>query len=71
MEDTERDSPMIDDDEKARGTSAGLPLLLSSRLSHLLPETLHSGVFTENVFCINSDKLVMTFHSGNIFHAKK
>lgn len=34
---------------------------------HFLSETLHSALFTGNVFCINFNKLVMTSHSGNIF----
>lgn len=45
--------------QRAWGTSAGLPSLLSSWPSHFLPETLHSTLFTENIFCINFNKLVM------------
>lgn len=57
---------------RAWGTSAGLPLLLSSWPSDFLSDTPHSDLFTENIFCINFNKLVMTFHSGKIFfHAKK
>ena len=53
-------------ERKAWATSAGLPLFLSSWPSHFPPETLHWDLFTKNIFCVNVDKLVMTFHSGNI-----
>lgn len=56
---------------RAWGTSAGLPLLLPSWPSDFLSETLHSAVFTKNIFCINFNKLVVTFHSGNFFVLKK
>lgn len=51
---------------KAWAASAALPLLLSSWPWHFLPETLHWNLFTKNIFCVNFDKLVMTFNSGNI-----
>ena len=51
---------------KAWAASAAAPLLLSSGPWYFPPETLHWDLFTKNIFCVNFNKLVMTFHSGNI-----
>ena len=51
---------------KAWAASAAPPLLLSSWPWYFPPETLHWDLFTKNIFCVNFNKLVMTFHSGNI-----
>lgn len=55
---------------RAWGTSVALPRLSWSQPSHFLPEILYSSVFTENIFCVNFNKLVMIFHSGNTSHAQ-
>ena len=51
---------------KAWAASAAPPLLLLSWPWYFPPETLHWDLFTKNIFCVNFNKLVMTFHSGNI-----